>query len=277
MALNATFSSAGNESRQSPQKRDFRLHLQDVLLKRFRDNPRYSLRAFAKSLKVSPSALSAILNGKRPLTENAKKRLGLGLGLSLKEITEFDAILKSNSKRRAVSPSPDFQQIAMDTFAIISEWQYYAILELLKIQGFQSKPAWIAARLGVTPSEANIAIERLIRVELLEKDKKGNLKDRTSGFTTDLQDGLTSEAHRRFQQQALKKAIEAVSNVPLGLRDNTSITMAINTKDLPVARAQIKSFRRELCQTLESTKTYDEVYQLTVSLVPLTVNPKESP
>jgi len=165
----------------------------------------------------------------------------------------------------------------MDTFAIISEWQYYAILELLKIQGFQSKPAWIAARLGVTPSEANIAIERLIRVELLEKDKKGNLKDRTSGFTTDLQDGLTSEAHRRFQQQALKKAIEAVSNVPLGLRDNTSITMAINTKDLPVARAQIKSFRRELCQTLESTKTYDEVYQLTVSLVPLTVNPKESP
>ncbi len=261
-----------------PKKGEFRLYLQEVLLNRCRNNPRYSLRAFAKSLNVSPSALSAMLNMKRPITENAKKRIGLSLGLSLKEISEFNSAkqLRRRTQSAGAILSPDFQQVAIDTFAIISDWQHYAILELLKVQGFQSKPAWIASRLGITTSEANIAIERLIRVELLERDKKGKLKDRTSGFTSDLRDGLTSEAHKRFQQQALKKAIEAVSSVPVDLRDNTSITMAIDTKDMPIAQEQIKMFRRELCHTLESTKAPDEVYQLTISFIPLSSSKKES-
>ena len=279
MLASGTTGSLGRETALPPQKGNFRLYLQEVLLNRCRDNPRYSLRAFAKSLNVSPSALSAMLNGKRPITENAKRRLGLGLGLSLTEISEFNSGRQQRRRRHPVGaiPSPDFQQVAIDTFAIISDWQHYAILELLKIQGFQSKPAWIASRLGVTTSEINIAIERLLRVELLERGKNGKLKDRTSGFTTDLRDGLTSEAHKRFQQQALRKAIEAISSVPLELRDNTSITMAINSKDLPIAREQIKDFRRELCRTLESTKTPDEVYQVTISLIPLTLNKKDSP
>lgn len=278
MLEGATTHLSESETKLHPKKGEFRLYLQEVLLNRCRNNPRYSLRAFAKSLNVSPSALSAMLNMKRPITENAKKRIGLCLGLSLKEISEFNSNHGQRRRRHAVGAiqGPDFQQVAIDTFAIISDWQHYAILELLKVRGFQSKPAWIASRLGITTSEANIAIERLVRVELLEKDKKGKLKDRTSGFTSDLRDGLTSEAHRRFQQQALKKAIEAVSSVPIELRDNTSITMAINTKDMPIARDQIKTFRRELSNTLESTKTPDEVYQLTISLIPLSMSKKES-
>lgn len=42
--------------------------LQDELLRRRRANPRYSLRAFARSVKVEHSTLSQLLRGKRTMT-----------------------------------------------------------------------------------------------------------------------------------------------------------------------------------------------------------------
>ena len=63
-----------------------RKYLQNELLKRCEKNPHYSLRSFAKSLEISPSALSAILNKKRNLTDKTAKRLALKLDFSLSKV-----------------------------------------------------------------------------------------------------------------------------------------------------------------------------------------------
>lgn len=255
--------------------RDFRLFLHEELALRCERNRRYSLRSFAQVLEVSPSALSAILNGKRPLTESMKDRLGLKLGLSLDALANFKARPHGNSKTRSANkPAPSFHQITLDHFAIISDPHHYTLLELIKTENFKWNIPWIARRLGKTVSEIHIAIERLERTGLLVADGAGGWSDQTPGFTSDIREGLTSHAQRMFQKKSLEAAIQSLESVPIELRDNTSMTMAIAREDLSKARKMIKDFRRKLSDELESRDTKDEVYQIAIALTPLTHNGK---
>lgn len=260
------------------QKREFRLLLQEELAARCARNPKYSLRSFAKSLGVSPAALSALINGKRPLTDKMKERLGLRLGLSPKELQSLRSRPHGNFKGKDTDElGVSFQQITVDTFAIISEPYHYALLELMKTVDYVQEPRWISQRLQITVSEVRFAFERLERVGLLEKDENGFYVDTTKGFSSDLREGLSSQAHRRFQESSLQKAIQAVQEVDVQDRDNTSMTMAIHHADMPKAREMIKNFRRRFCAQMESSSTLNEVYQLTIAFTPMTqINSKKS-
>lgn len=252
------------------KRRDFRHFLQDELSARCARNSNYSLRSFAKSLSISPSALSAMIKGKRPITNKMKEKLGLKLGLSLEKIQNLLAQPHGNTKNGTETVESDlFQQITIDTFSVISELHHYALLELMKTTDFKWDSKWIAHRLGKTVSEINIAVERLERIGLLDKDDAGNLIDSTTGFSTDIREGLSTQAQRRFQEKSLERSIEAIRMVSIEDRDNTSMTMAINTKDLPQAKKMIKEFRRRFCGRLEENSQLNEVYQLTISFVPL--------
>ncbi len=253
--------------------KSMRLLLQETLADRCMRNPKYSLRAFAKFLEISPAALSAILNNKRPVTEKMHYRLGLKLGLSLEELKLMPKRSHGNrrEKRTQFVETPLApEQISLDIFNVISEPHHYALMELLKTADFHEESRWLAQRLNITVSEVNFAIQRLIRVGLLSRDENEKIFDTTSGFTTDLRDGLSSQAHRRVQIKSLQHAIKAVEEVPLEERDNTAVTLAIQSKDLSKARNMLKQFRRMFCIEMQASKPLDEVYQLSISFVPLT-------
>ena len=54
------------------------------------------------------------------------------------------------------------------------------------------------------------------------------------------------------------------------LRDQSSMTFAMNTKQLNEVKKRIKNFRRGLCAFLQKTKDRDAVYQLGISFYPVT-------
>jgi len=243
---------------------DFRHILQQEFVKRCEKNPRYSLRAFAKSLSIEPSPLSAILRGKRPLTEKMTKRLGLALGLSLDEVLKF---VQSDQ----ISAGPTYQQLALDSYAVISDWYHYAILELIRIKSFKPELSYISKTLGISKTEAHIAVERLQRLELLEIKKNGKWVDTTAnGNATNINQDLTSQASKKLQRQVLEMGIQALENLPTEVRSQTSMTMAIHPKDLPQAKIMIRDFRRELCAYFEKSKKPTQVYNLGISLYPVT-------
>lgn len=237
---------------------EFRTYLRAELIERCKSNPSYSLRAFARDLQIEPSALSKIINGKRGVSPDMRVRLGKRLKLTHNQI---EALALN------VPQVGTYQTIAEDTFRSISDWSHFAILELTKVHGFSSRPSWIARRLGITTAHARDAIARLMRLGFLSDDK-GTLKD-VSGEITTTGNEFTSIALRNLQKQILRKAIHSLDEVPLEERDQTSMTMAVDSRRMPEAKRRIKEFRRELSAYLESGDQKDRVYNLAISLYPV--------
>jgi uncharacterized protein (TIGR02147 family) len=247
---------------------DFRSLLQEELLERCRANPNYSLRSFAKSLNVEPSALSQIINGKRPLTEKMKIRLGSALGLCIREL---EKIPRDQSQKRGRAIARSYQQITHDTFGVISDWYHYAILELTYIDGFKSDAGWIAKKLGITKSEVNIATERLFRLGLLNKTEDGQWFDASEhGELSHISPGLSSIAARKYQIELLELSKRAVQEIDIQRRNHTSAVFCFDPDDIEEAIEAIAVFRRKFAQEFQPRAKGKTVYQLQISFFPLT-------
>jgi uncharacterized protein (TIGR02147 family) len=201
------------------------------------------------------------------------QKMGLALKLSPKEIETFVSVVSSDggsiSKRR--TRQKQFNRMAIDVFNVISDWYHDAILELSRTRGFRTTPAYISRRLGITVTEARAAIERLQRVGLIEVNDDGTWTETLGDNTTTINIDYTNAALRGLQKQVLEHSLRALESIPKQLRDHTCMTMAINMEDLPEAKSRIKSFRQDLMSYLQRNGSRpNEVYQLAVSLYPLT-------
>ncbi len=246
------------------KKLDFSFRIRQEFLERCKRNPKYSLRSFAIFLGVPVSTLSKIINSKIPLTEKMIIRIGISLSLKLEEI-EFYA-----SKNSGKKPSVFFEPINFDIFTVISDWYYFALLELLNINAMNQSPRFLAKKLGLKETIIRISLERLEKVGLIKKVK--NRWKIIKKNNTCILKNYTNDALKRLQIQILEKAIESIKQNSIEKRDNTGITMAISKKDIPLAKERIKKFRRQMSQELESAKDLDSVYQLSVSFFPLTTD-----
>lgn len=68
-------------------------------------NPRYSLRAFARSLGVSSGQLSEILSGKRPLSHKLARRISIALALTEEESQKLIFLVSQQSQFLEVTGS----------------------------------------------------------------------------------------------------------------------------------------------------------------------------
>jgi len=203
-----------------------------------------------------------MLNGKRPITERMKLRLGSAMGLETSEISKF---------KKALSTSKDYHQISIDTFAVMSDWYHYAILELTKVEGFQSTTEYVSKKIGITKSEANFAVERLLRLGFLtDQDRKWTDVTPNDGSVTNIDRGISSIGSKKLQRQILEKSIEALEHVPLEKRNHTSMTMVINSKKIEEAKEAIREFRRKFCAEFELDSNPDQVYNLHIGFYPVT-------
>ena len=225
-------------------------------------NKNYSLRAFSNRLKVSPSTLSEILNGKRRVGEKTIK--------SILEKLNADQELKENITRDSLDKKPPAHKyISTDQFQIISDWHFFAVQSLAETEDFFACPKWISKRLNIPETKAKNALEILQKNKLLIKDENDKLCSSNIHLATfsKIPSDVIQESHR----QGLELAKDSVSNTPLELRDLSSITIALDPKDLPIAYEKIKRFRRSLNRFLE-TNEKKEVYRLNIQLFPLSSN-----
>jgi plasmid maintenance system antidote protein VapI len=248
----------------------FRAYLQGEIVRRCKANPRYSLRAFAKSLGIDSSSLSQILKGSRAVTPNLVRKLGTRLCLSPEELEQYLPLKRKRGARAAPAAETN---LTIEVYHLIADWYHYAIFELVTVRGFRRDPRWIARRLGITPAEAHIALERLLRLELVVARADGSLAQGTS-FITTVGNPFTDVALRKSQAQILALSAKALEEVPLERRDHSGTCMAIHTRRIPEAKEMIKRFRRELCDHLQQDLDRDAVYQLGVSFYPLTLEEK---
>lgn len=237
--------------------------LQRILIEDFENrktkNPSFSVRAYSLKLGVNHSALSEIMSGKRIVGLKLAERLSEALMLPPETKEQLLQNKQNNTAREVL-------RLKADQYKVISDWYHFAILSMAETDDFESDPAWIARRLGLTKTVVQEAIQRMERLEMIRLSKKGEIT--LVGRQFDSPDGVPSAAIRNTHHQYLELAKNALETEPLEKRYFNGITMAIDPAKLPEAQRRIRKFRDELCQYLESGSK-KEVYQLCLQLFSL--------
>ncbi len=246
--------------------------LEQEYARRVAKNARYSLRAFAKHLKISNSLLSLIFARKRRVSSAVLKKIEFQFAISPDQLAVFQCTVgKDFTPNRSASFTNGFQSIHIDQFSLLADWEHYAILSLLETAGASLNLDWIALRLGITSERAKAAIARLKRLDLIAK-VDGKWKQSSRPLI--LENKVATLATRKHQRQVLIKAGRSMKKDSFESRDISSTTFAMNPKDVPYARMRIRQFRRQLVKELEARGNAEEVYNLAVQIYPISSSSK---
>lgn len=237
--------------------------IKSELDRRQKVNPRYSLRAFARHLDISPAQLSQVLSGRRPLTPALANKISERLDLSPIEQKEFissTVLAKLNDGQIPWKPMDE------DRFQLIADWKHCAVLSLTKLRGARGDAGWIAMRLGLTYAEAREVLERLRRVGLIPEDPNDFRQiDEAIHVLTN----APSNAVRRMHRQVLDLSQQRLEEVPYERRDYSSMFVSVRESDLPKLRERILKFQEEIAAEAERAPGSD-VFVLACQLFPVT-------
>jgi uncharacterized protein (TIGR02147 family) len=262
------------------EHKDYRAFLKSELADRAAQNKQYSLRAFSKKLGVSSSYLSEVLQNKKSLSVDKALEIATNLGLSGTESHYFCLLVQADLLRgseasqsieaqlQTLNPHRKTQDLSLDMFRTISDWYHFAILELTFLEDFKVTPLSAAKKLLITKAEAEVAIDRLLRLELLEKDQRGNLR-RTEDYTL-AQSYVSNQALKSFHTQLLNKAIKALVNQSPSERISNSDIVAIAPENIAKVRKLSDQFTEELLKLADRSKNRSSVYCLSVHFFNLT-------
>jgi len=254
---------------------DYREFLKLELVRRIRANENYSLRSFARQMGLSPSTLSELMKGSKNLSLERAAEVASKLQLSGDEKDYFCLLVQKAGAKRPETRKELSERVlrmngrrvstdlSVELFAAISEWYHIPMLALADVKGFAYTPANIAKRFGIARVEAEVAIHRLVRLELLEKVSETRYRaTQPNGiFRTDTANLALRHFHRRMLERA-SVSLDTQSNEEkfIGTR-----TFAIDAKQFPKAKKRIQQFLADMADLVDQGEK-SEVYHLSVQL-----------
>lgn len=257
---------------------DFRDILRRKYVERSSKNPRYSLRAFARDIGLSPSRLSEVMHGKQNLSRRSAFRIAGNIGFRDPEKAYFCSLVAAQE-----SSSPTLKNKALaelqvlrsrltgyllkdDIYKLIADWQHAALIAYHAICNKFDQPEKIAHYLGTSPEIIHTALTRLVRLGILKK----------SGKTYELLDTFFQTAHeypsaavKKSHLQLLELAQRAVTKQRFEERSLDSLVLAVKKEDLDDAKKTIRAFVQDFDRRFSVAQDADAVYCLGVQLFAL--------
>ncbi len=187
---------------------DYRKELKCILAERRSRNTSYSIRALARDLQVSVTALHGVLSGQRHLSKKNLEHLALRLSWSPQKLEyALGSTRMIEDETEAI--------LSEDRFSMIADWVHLAILNLAKISDTDIDS--LPIRLGLEKSHCEEIVQRLTRLGFVDVvDGKLTRKEPTFGTSQD----VPSLAIRAFHYKNLQRAQQALETVPVEERDN---------------------------------------------------------
>lgn len=235
------------------------------------NNSRYSLRAFARAIGISPSRLSDALLRRSGLSEKKAEEIADALKFCPDKKNWFCDLVNSkharkHSEREAAKerlklyPLPD-SLISSEKIKQISDWYYFAILEIAALVDFECTVASISSRLHMSSAQVQKALKTLNLLGLvIEESGVWKTNSDFNHTTTD----VPSTDLQNIHLQLIHKSVDALKNQPVVERDFSSVMMTFSADQLLEAKDEIKKFRRYFNKKFQSTKKESLVYCLNI-------------
>lgn len=249
--------------------------LQEEFSRRVRANHRYSMRAFARSLGLSSGELSEILRKQRPISLKVATKISKAMSFNSIETIKFfelvdaekrNSFIEDTAENYVKASTQEQKKLDEDTFHLVSEWQHFAILNLLDCVDFRWDSSYVAKRLGLSQAQAQLAMNLLVRLNLVYK--KGNIYQGVKDIVLS-PSGVTSSAVRKYHRQIMEKAIEAIELQKINERELSGVGFAVDTSHLLQIKKEISAFQDQLVAKYSKGKK-QEVYFLEIALFKLT-------
>ena len=246
-------------------------------------NPKWTYGSWVKRLNLkTTSSITKIINGDREPGREITQKLIQYFKFKDKESVYFQDLIRLHKikkdprlsvllmeKMSKEHPNGAIRILDDKTFSIISNWYYLVIREMTRMEGFLEDSEWISKKLQfkVTSREIRQAIDALLKVGLLKRDKNNSLQ--IAEGRTKTSDDIASEAIRRFHEQMLENAKISLRLLDVNEREFTSATLVMKINNIREAKEFIREFRKKFSKIFEEEKG-DVAYQLQIQLFPLT-------
>ena len=228
--------------------------------KRVHNNRKYSLRSYARDLGITSSRLSQILQKKYGLSKKAGEEISEKLKLNKFEKEVFCNLISikhSRSKKEKAKASEFFKNFGSyyvylndAAFKVVSDWQYYAVMEMSHLLGSNYALETVAQRLGIKMSKAREVTEALLQLGYLKKVS-----------ATEMVKSAEYYIGGQVQQKnaALNYTLQIADKLQTYLNNNdepdhayTSAFLAMDEKSLAYAKKELIDFCTNLNKEIET-------------------------
>ncbi len=245
-------------------------YLSTIFEEKKKNRPSYSLRNFASKIQVSPGNLSQFFNKKKVFNKKTLEKILTILEPNPEVRKEFlhaynDHLISKIQLKNQITNYPS-QKICPVSFDKIKEPIYFNFLNLIETEFYQEcEEADVHKNLNITSIEYENLVHTLVTEDLIQMDPSGKYSRKALHLKTD--DDISSQAIRYHHKKVIEKSVNALDEVPVELRDITTMTLPTNLEQLPKAKELIRKFQDEMLHLLNQSPR-SEVYHMTIALFP---------
>jgi uncharacterized protein (TIGR02147 family) len=260
---------------------DYRVFLKDYYAKKKAGRARYSYRVMAEAAGINSSPyFKFVIEGKRNLSKATILKTCTALKLDERETEYFENLVFFNQAKtteeknvyfdRLISArkARSFPEIKKDQLEYFQEWHHCVIRELAVMDDFGDD----FARLGklvnppIPAAKAEASVDLLLELGFLVKED-GRYKQADPILTTG--HGVSDYQVIRYQIRMMQLASEAFERCRAAERMTSSSTMGVSLATFDRVVRKIRDFRAHLMELVSQDKHPEKVFQLNMSVFPL--------
>jgi uncharacterized protein (TIGR02147 family) len=172
-------------------------------------------------------------------------------------------------KINKMRPKNKIADLSLDIFRVISDPAHVTILEMSSISNLNLDSALAAKAVAISEIEAQVIIERLDRLGLIEKNEKGFYQKSSDDLL--VKSEKPNIALRSFHKKTMEKAISSLETQTNKEKFVGSETFAFNAEDLKDAEEILEECFSKILALSQNTKKKNAIYHLGIQLFNLTI------
>jgi uncharacterized protein (TIGR02147 family) len=268
---------------------DYRQFLKDHYERNKAVHPGFSYRFMAEKAGINSAPyFKFVIEGKRNLSKKTILKTCIALKLKDKEAEYFEHLVFFNQAKSADEKSVYFDRlislqryrsiplVKKDQMEYFQEWHHCVIRELATMSDFGNDFGRLGKMLNppIPAAKAEASIKLLLELGFLKKEK-GRFAQTEPVLTTG--PGVQDFQVIRYQMRMMQLAIEAFERCRADERMISSSTMGVSKATFERVVKKVRDFRAHLAEMVSQDENPERVYQLTVSMIPLSQKPAVKP